>query len=221
MRWYRSDAARDFAVAANDGIIGTAGVLLGFAGAGASSTTLLVASLSALVAGSVAGFGAKYAELAAERDAERALIAETERDLSEDARDDLDDLAAHFVERGVDRDLAKDVARQMHAHDAVGAQLEAEHGIDEPMPRSRPVLGALAAAAALATGSLLPLLMLLAYPAAWEEWAVATATLISLAVTSVLIALSARTSVPRALRRTISIGVATMGLSYLVGLVVF
>lgn len=221
MRWYRTDAARDFAVAANDGIISTAGVLLGFAGAGASSTTLLVAALSALVAGSVAGFGAKYAELAAQRDTEQALIAETERDISEDASDDLADLAEHFVERGVPPELARDVAERMHAHDAVGAQLEAEHGIDDPMPASRPVLGALANAAALATGSLLPLIMLLAYPAAWEEWAVAVATLISLAVTSVLIALSARTSVPRALRRTIGIGVATMGLSFLVGLVVF
>jgi VIT1/CCC1 family predicted Fe2+/Mn2+ transporter len=221
MRWYRSDAARDFAVAANDGIIGTAGVLLGFAGAGAASGTLLVASLSALVAGSVAGFGAKYAELAAERDAERALIAETEKDIGEDASDDLEDLAAHFVERGVPHDLAVDVAQRMHAHDAVGAHLEVEHGLDEPMPPSRPVLGGLANAAAFATGSVLPLLMLLAYPAAWEEWAVVTATLISLAVTSVLIAVSARTSVPRAFRRTITIGVATMGLSYLVGLVVF
>ncbi|WP_198169626.1 VIT1/CCC1 transporter family protein [Agromyces laixinhei] len=164
---------------------------------------------------------ARRLALGARRDAERALIAETALDIREDASDDLDDLAAHFVERGVSRDLARDVAQQMHAHDAVGAQLEAEHGIDEPMPRSRPVLGALGNAAALATGSLLPLLMLLAYPAAWEEWAVAAAALISLTVTSVLIALSARTSVPRALRRTIGIGVATMGLSYLVGLVEF
>ncbi|UOE43037.1 VIT1/CCC1 transporter family protein [Agromyces larvae] len=221
MRWYRSEAARDFAVATNDGIIATAGVLQGFAGAGATSTTLLVASLSALVAGSVASFGAKYAELAAARDAERALIAETERDILEDASDDLDDLAAYFVERGVPVPTAREVADHLHRHDAVGAQLEVEHGIDEPTPPSRPLLGGLLNAAAVATGSALPLLILLAYPAAWESWAVFVAVLISLAATSMLIALSAHTSVPRALRRTLAIGLATMGLSYLAGLVVF
>ena len=217
----RRDAVRDFAVAANDGIIGTAGVLLGFAGAGASSGTLLIASISALVAASVAGFGAKYAELAAERDTEQALIAEERLDLAEDANDDLAHLAEHFEERGVPAALARDVAERMHEHDALAAQLEIEHRIDEPMPLWRPLVGAAMNAVAVAAGSALPLVMLLAYPAAWESWAVFVAVLISLAVSSVVIAASARTSLPRALRRTLLIGLATMGLSYLAGLLVF
>ncbi len=221
VRWYRSAPARDFAVAANDGIIGTAGVLQGFAGAGASSAALLVASISALVAGSVAGFGARYAELAAERDAERALITEEVEDLEADDADELADLIEHFEERGVPNGLARDVAQRMHAYDPLAAQLETEHGIQEPMRASQPIIGGLVEGVAIAAGSALPLIILLAYPAAWESWAVFLAAMASLAITSVLIAISARTSVPRALLRTIGIGVATMGLSYLAGVLVF
>jgi VIT1/CCC1 family predicted Fe2+/Mn2+ transporter len=221
MGWYRSAGFRGLAVAATDGIIGTAGVLQGFAGAGASSSTLLVASISALVAGSAAGFGSKYAELAAERDAERAVIADETKDLHEDSSDELAELAAHFEERGVEPRLARSTAEQMFAHDALAAQLETEHGIIEPTSAAKPYLGALATALAFAAGSALPLAILLAYPAAWESWAVFVAVLISLAIASVLIAVSARTSVPRALGRTLTIGAATMGLSYLAGVIVF
>ena len=49
MGWYRSPVFRGLAVAASDGIIGTAGVLQGFAGAGASSTTLLIATRAQFV----------------------------------------------------------------------------------------------------------------------------------------------------------------------------
>ena len=221
MGWYRSPGFRGLAIAASDGIIGTAGVLQGFAGAGASSSTLLVASISALVAGSAAGFGSKYAELAADRDAERAVIADEERDLHEDSSDELAELTAHFEERGVERDLARATAEQMFAHDALAAQLETEHGITARTGAAGPYPGALATALAFAVGSALPLAILLAYPAAWETWAVFIAVLISLAITSVLIAISARTSVPRALARTLTLGAATMALSYLAGVLVF
>src|SRR6185503_3126082 len=146
MGWYRSPGFRGLAIAASDGIIGTAGVLQGFAGAGASSSTLLVASISALVAGSAAGFGSKYAELAADRDAERAVIADEERDLHEDSSDELAELTAHFEERGVERDLARATAEQMFAHDALAAQLETEHGITARTGAAGPYLGALATA---------------------------------------------------------------------------
>ena len=65
------------------------------------------------------------------------------------------------------------------------------------------------------------LAILLAYPAAWETWAVFIAVLLSLAVTSVLISISAGTSVPRALARTLTIGAVTMALSFAAGVIVF
>lgn len=63
--------------------------------------------------------------------------------------------------------------------------------------------------------------MLLLHPAAWETRALFVAVILSLCVTSVLIALSTGGSVVRALVRTVGIGVASMLISYVAGLVVF
>ena len=61
---------RSWSLAGQDGCISTAGLLLGFAGAGVSQYTLLVAGTSAIVAGMLTAGGAKWAEAAAERDAQ-------------------------------------------------------------------------------------------------------------------------------------------------------
>ena len=55
---------------ANDGIIATAGILEGFAGAGASNRTLITAGTTATIAGMLTAGGAQWAEAAAERDAQ-------------------------------------------------------------------------------------------------------------------------------------------------------
>jgi VIT1/CCC1 family predicted Fe2+/Mn2+ transporter len=53
------DSLRSWSVVANDGIIATAGILEGFAGAGASHATLVTAATSATVAGMLSVGGAE------------------------------------------------------------------------------------------------------------------------------------------------------------------
>ena len=59
---------RTWSLAAQDGIISTAGILLGFNGAGASEATLMLAGTAAIVAGMLTAGGAKWSEMAAERE---------------------------------------------------------------------------------------------------------------------------------------------------------
>lgn len=221
MRLRRSEWLRAVAVAANDGIVGSAGVLQGIAGAGASSTALLIASTAALVAGSVATFGAQYAQTAAERDAQRALIADELREPAEAPQREVREVAVMLEQRGVPADLAARVAAHMHEKDPLAAQLETEYGIRERLGPLDPVLDGLRAAFGFALGSALPLALVIVYPAAVESTAIFVAVLISLALTSGFIALSAGTNVARALVRTVGIGGATMAISYLVGSLVF
>jgi vacuolar iron transporter family protein len=61
--------ARSMIVETNDGIVATAGVVEGFAGAGATGPPLVIAALSTMVAGGISLAGARYAEEAAEREA--------------------------------------------------------------------------------------------------------------------------------------------------------
>ena len=64
---------RSWMIDANDGIIATASLLQGFAGAGASDRLLLLAATAATIAGGLSAGGAKWAEVAAEREAEQRL----------------------------------------------------------------------------------------------------------------------------------------------------
>lgn len=58
---------------------GTAGILEGFAGAGASHTTLLTAATSATIAGMLGASGSEWAEAAAEREAHLSAAAASKR----------------------------------------------------------------------------------------------------------------------------------------------
>lgn len=57
---------------ANDGIVSVAGLLMGVAGAGGDSATLLLAGVAALVAGAISMGGGEYVSVSAQRDTEIA-----------------------------------------------------------------------------------------------------------------------------------------------------
>lgn len=57
---------------ANDGIVSIAGLVMGVAGAGADSPTILLAGVAALVAGAISMGGGEYVSVSSQRDAELA-----------------------------------------------------------------------------------------------------------------------------------------------------
>jgi VIT1/CCC1 family predicted Fe2+/Mn2+ transporter len=118
-------------VDANDGIIATAGIVEGFSGAGANLITLIIAAISAMIAGTIALGGAKYAECAGDRDAELALMEEERRQLALSPEEEFAELVEHYREQGLSSDLAERVAAELTAADALGAHLRAEHGLSE------------------------------------------------------------------------------------------
>ncbi|MFT3797618.1 VIT1/CCC1 transporter family protein [Microbacterium sp.] len=227
-RWQRLRAAlrdaaafRSWTIDANDGIIATAGLLQGFSGAGASDRLLLLAASAATIAGSLSIGGAKWAEEAAEREAQ-LLIAEQERaELERDLGGEIDELAAHWESRGLTPATARLVAEELTAHDALAAQLEAEHGIDELMAAAAPVWSGVAAAIAFMIGAAVPLLITWFVPLAIETTAIMVAVVLSLGLTSVVAARAGHLQLRRVLARTLTVGIGTMAISYLAGLVLF
>jgi VIT1/CCC1 family predicted Fe2+/Mn2+ transporter len=67
-------------------------------------------------------------------------------------------LAAIYVGRGLNPSLAKQVAKQLMAHDALGAHASDELGISETL-RPRPIQAALSSAASFAIGAVMPLVV--------------------------------------------------------------
>lgn len=204
-------------VVANDGIIATAGTLEGFAGAGASRKSMLLAATVATIAGMLAAGGAEWAEAAAEREAQLTTAEEEAAELARDPEAERAELVAHYEARGVAPDIARQVAAQLMAHDPLAAQLDSEHGIRAVITTSDTVRTGVGSAIAYALGAAIPLLITVFVPYRIETWAIATAALVSLVVTSVIGARTGHMSVIRTLVRTLAVGVGTLLVSYLVG----
>jgi vacuolar iron transporter family protein len=217
--WARIDRGRlrEHVVDGNDGIISSAGIVEGLLGAGAGSTILLVASLAALVGGGCALGGMRYAEAADERDARRATLEAERRRIALTPAEEEAELAALYEARGLSPALARAVAAELTAGDALAAHAEAEYGIvllDRPASAgSTAVLAGLA----FALGAGVPLLVILLAPSAWRSAATVLAAVVALSLTAVVIASLGGANVPRTILRTVSIGLATMALTYVGG----
>lgn len=210
-----------WSIIANDGIIATAGLLEGFAGAGADDRALLMAATAATVAGMLAVGGVAWMETSVEREAQLSLIATEQREIDADPEQELADLAAYYEGRGVSPELAIQIAQQLMAHDPLAAQLDSEHGIREVTTVSDTVLAGIGAALAFGLGALIPLMITLVFPVRIETAAIVLAVVISLSLTSVVTARLGETALWRTLLRSLLVGMGTLLVSYVVGSLLF
>lgn len=211
------DAHRQWAIDANDGVIATAGLLQGFAGAGAGDRLLLFTATAATIAGGLTTGGATWAEDSAERDAQLAIAERERQDLAADPEGEIAELAAHWEDKGLPADLAREVAVELNARDPLGSQLEWEYDFDEPMRWQDPLWAGATSAIAYTVGALIPLLITYFAPVAIETTAILAAVLVALALTSIVAARTAHLDPRRMLLRSVAVGGLTLGVSYVVG----
>ena len=155
LNWLRAGV-----LGANDGIVSTAGIVVGVAGATTDRDALVIAGVAGLVAGAISMAAGEYVSVSTQRDSERALLAKERRELAEEPEEELAELAAIYAGKGLEPGLALEVAEQLTAHDALGAHAEAELGID-PHDLTSPWAAAWASMLAFTMGALLPLLTIL------------------------------------------------------------
>lgn len=204
-------------VDANDGVIATAGIVEGFGSAGAGEATLLIAALTATVAGAIALGGAQYTEAAAERDAELALLEDERRRIALEPEEEQAELAALYEDKGISPGLAREVAADLSAGDALRAHAEAQYGISSADHRTRPVLTAAASGLMFALGSSLPLATILLGPAGTRVEVTFLAVVAALTLTSTVGARLGGASILRTVTRTVAIGALTMLLTIFLG----
>jgi VIT1/CCC1 family predicted Fe2+/Mn2+ transporter len=200
---------------------GPAGILEGFAGAGASDRTLITAATVATLVGMLAVGGAEWAEAASEREAQLTVAKEEADEIARQPDVELAELVAYYEKKGLTPQLARAVADQLMAHNAVDAQLESEHGIVEVISRADTIRAGIGSAIAYLLGAAIPLIVTLAVPVAVEGSLILAAVVLSLIVTSVLGARTGHTPLLRTLGRSLIVGLGTLGVSYLIGKLVF
>jgi vacuolar iron transporter family protein len=201
---------------ANDGIVSTASLVVGVAAAGASAHSILVAGVAGLVAGAMSMAAGEYVSVSSQSDTENADLARERKELAADPEHEHAELAAIYVQRGLEPALAADVAAQLMKHDAIGAHARDELGISETLT-ARPVQAAFASAATFSVGALLPLLIVLLFPAPALVWAVSAGSLLFLAVLGSLAARAGGASLTLAAARVTFWGALAMALTAGVG----
>ena len=125
MNWLRA-----VVLGANDGIVSTASLVVGVAGATTDRAQILVAGLAGLFAGAMSMASGEYVSVSSQRDAERALLARERRELRDMPEEELNELKEIYENKGLDEETAAEVAKQLTEHDALGAHAEAELHID-------------------------------------------------------------------------------------------
>lgn len=201
---------------ANDGIVSTAGLVVGVAGATSDRAAILIAGLAGLVAGAMSMAGGEYVSVSAQADTERAVLAKERWELEHVPDEELDELTGIYQDKGLDPELARQVAEQLTEHDALAAHAEAELGIDAEQ-RTSPWQAAWSSFFAFAVGALLPLLAIVLPPVSLRLPVTIVAVVLALAGTG---AASARLggAPPRpAIIRNVTVGLLAMGLTFAVG----
>jgi VIT1/CCC1 family predicted Fe2+/Mn2+ transporter len=164
---------------ANDGILSTAGLVVGVASADTSHSAVVTAGIAGVVAGALSMAAGEYVSVSSQSDVEDSDLALERRELAEDPEGELRELARIYEHRGLSPELAHEVAVQLTAHDALEAHARDELGMSAHR-MAQPFQAAWASAIAFVTGAVIPLTAIWLSPADTRVWITAAVTLVAL-----------------------------------------
>ena len=213
---HRTGWLRAAVLGANDGIVSTASLIIGVAAAHATTENILIAGVAGLVAGAMSMAAGEYVSVSSQADTEKADLALEKESLEHHYESEQRELATIYEERGLQPELALQVAEQLMAHDALAAHARDEIGISH-ISEARPLQAAFSSALSFTVGALFPLLIAIAVPRPWITYAVAIASLISLALLGGLAAKAGGAKATRGIVRVVFWGAIAMLLTAAVG----
>ena len=214
LNWLRAGV-----LGANDGIVSTAGIVMGVAGATSERTPVLVAGIAGLVAGALSMGTGEYVSVSTQKDSEKSMLALEAEELAKMPETEQRELAKMYERKGLSRETAKKVAQELTAHDALAAHADIEFGID-PDNLTNPWHAAFASMIAFTVGALLPLLVITLSPVHVRIWATVVTVAIALAVAGVVSARLGYSPWRKAVLRNVGGGLIAMGVTYAVGALV-
>jgi VIT1/CCC1 family predicted Fe2+/Mn2+ transporter len=211
LNWLRAGV-----LGANDGIVSTAGIVVGVAGATSDRATILTAGVAGLAAGALSMASGEYVSVSTQRDTERALLAKEARELREMPEEELEELVQIYRDKGLSDRLAREVAVELTDRDAFAAHVDAELGID-PDDLTNPWHAALASAVAFTLGAVLPLLAVVLPGDSARVPVTFVAVVLALVATGLLSAWLGDAVRRRAIWRNVAGGMLAMAVTYGVG----
>jgi vacuolar iron transporter family protein len=211
LNWLRAGV-----LGANDGIVSTAALVVGVAGASNSPTHILTAGVAGLVAGAISMGVGEYVSVSTQRDTENALIEKEKREHNEDPEFELKELAQIYESKGLSAHTAKQVAGELTEFGALDAHLEAELGISADN-LTDPWRAAFASALAFICGAIIPLTMIIVPPANLKIPVTFLGVIVALIITGAVSAYIGESSKRRASIRLVLGGLFAMAVTFGIG----
>jgi VIT1/CCC1 family predicted Fe2+/Mn2+ transporter len=202
---------------ANDGIVSTAGVVMGVAGATDDSGAIVIAGIAALTAGALSMGAGEYVSVSTQRDSEKSLLTLEAVELERMPETEERELAKMYEGKGLSTETAAQVARELTEHDALRAHADIEFGID-PDNLTNPWHAAWASMLAFTVGALLPLLIVAFVPDGYRVPVTVVSVVAALALTGFVSARIGYSPRLPAMLRNVSGGLLAMGVTYLIGM---
>ena len=212
----RSNWLRAAVLGANDGILSTASLAIGVAAASDMREPIILATLAGLVAGALSMAAGEYVSVSSQTDIEKADIEREKQELEEMPDLEMQRLAEIYEKRGLKKETALIVAKELTEHDALGAHIRDELGMNE-ISQANPIQAALASGASFTAGGILPLLVTLFLPLRGMEYFLYGFAIFFLIVLGALAAKTGGSNMGKAIIRITFWGTVAMGLTALVG----
>jgi vacuolar iron transporter family protein len=212
--------ARESILEINDGIASAAGVAEGFATAGATAHTVLLAGLTVIVAGALAAAGARYSEVRTEWEMHRNLIEQERARVLADPEGEMEELVSIYQAKGLGPQLAKQVAEALSRRDALAAHVDAELRLDAVDTPSGAASAAAIGGLSFGFGAAVPMLLMYYLPVSERVDLTFVVVLLALALTGWIAARLTGLPTSRLVRRNVLLGAAAMAAAIIVGHVV-
>jgi len=213
---HRSNWLRAAVLGANDGILSTASLAIGIAAASDIREPIILATVAGLVAGALSMAAGEYVSVSSQTDVENADIEREKQELKETPELELHRLAEIYEKRGLKKETAMTVAKEFTDHDALGAHIRDELGLNE-ISQAKPIQAAFASGAAFTIGGVLPLLVSIFLPLKNMEYYLYGFAIIFLTILGAMAAKTGGSNIGKAIIRITFWGTAAMGLTALVG----
>jgi VIT1/CCC1 family predicted Fe2+/Mn2+ transporter len=214
LNWLRAGV-----LGANDGIVSTAGLVVGVAGATTATAPIMTAGVAGLVAGAVSMALGEFVSVSSQRDTERALLDKERGELAASPEREFEELVSLYAAKGLSEATARQVARELTDRDAFTAHADIELRLD-PDDLTNPWHAAVASATAFTVGSLLPLVAIVLPPAGIRVAVTFAVVVVALAATGYLSARLGGARPARAVLRLVLGGAAGMAITYGIGTLV-
>ena len=201
---------------ANDGIVSISGLVVGVASATTNKPVIVAAGAAGIIAGALSMAVGEYVSVSSQSDSEKAQIDIEKYELKNFPEEELRELENIYQKKGLSKKTAKQAAKELTAHNALHAHLEAELKID-PHDLTSPMHAAIASATAFISGASIPLVTILLPPEDLRIPLTFAAVLLALSITGYLSARAGQAKARVAIARVVAGGAIAMAATFFIG----